>query len=126
MRALTRLADSEVSKAVETSLGRLGFKYYTNRGQRITEFETSFPVKFLVTIENLNRSQFGFPLRSSFRIESALEVKPLVGSGEDMRTVRTSARALVIEIRRELPQPWKGMGFRSKSQEVAWMNLGEL
>ena len=125
MRALIRMGDRELAESVERSLENLGFDFIKNQGLNVSEFEVHSPCHFIVSVENLSRQRFTFLLRSGVRIESAIEIKRLVGSDDSESKLRGCSAALVEDLRRNLPpEPWKGLGvFGSKIARNAWESM---
>ena len=110
MRVLAKLDDWMLSERVEEALKKLGFAYLKNRGQNVTEFVVQSPCHLIVTVENLTREQIGFPLRSRFRVESAVELRRVIGGEEPESELRSCAATLVRELQPELPEKgWKGL-----------------
>jgi len=122
------MEDRKVAGLVEQSLQRLGFTFIKNQGLNITEFEVRSPCHFIVSVENLTREQFSLLLRSPIRVESAVEIKRLIGSHDPESELKERVGALVGELRRSLPDaPWKRSGIlRGGIARRNWESLGEL
>ncbi|MGD0395404.1 MAG: hypothetical protein ABSB26_00655 [Nitrososphaerales archaeon] len=126
MRVLVRMEDRKLAGCVQQSLEDLGFSFIKNQGRSLTEFEVRRPCHFIVTVENLAREQFGYPFRSPIRVESAIEVKPLIGSPEPENRLRETYSALFNHLRGKLhDEPWKGLGaLASRHEKRIWESFG--
>ena len=121
MRAIVSMSANRLSAKVEEVLKQISYSYFRNQGQNITEFEVRSPCRVLVAIENLTREQVGFPFRSRTRIESAFEIRRLVGSQETDDTLLPCANTLVREVVKSLPSgSWKLLGGprRARGEET--------
>ena len=117
MRAIVSMSANRLSAKVEDVLKQISYSHFRNQGQNVTEFEVRSPCRVLVTIENLTRDQVGFPFRSRTRVESAFEVRRLVGSQETDDTLLPCANTLVREIVKSLPSgSWKLLGSRRRGR----------
>lgn len=127
MRALCRMDHQKLSEILEVSLKKLGYSYIKNQGVGFTEFEIRSPCQFLATVEDLRRERPSFLVRSPVVIESAVELRRLVGA-KGQAGEMACASALVRELRSALPEePWKGTGVHTSRVERAnWENLGQL
>ena len=102
---------NRLSVKVEDALKRISYSYFRNQGQNVTEFEVRSPCTVLVTVENLTRDQMGFPFRSRTRVESAFEIRRLVGSRQTDDALLPCANALVREVQESIPAgTWKLLG----------------
>lgn len=126
MRAYAKIDDTRLAEAVEASLRKLGFSYLKNQGRNVTEFEVRSPCHFIMTVENLTRAQFGFPLRSHVKVQSAIEFKRTIGAKETGPELAQSVSALVQDLCSDLPdQRWKGLlALRSMSAKAKWEEPG--
>ncbi len=126
MRALIKMSDRKLAVLVEESLNGLGFSFIRNQGRNVTEFEVRAPCHFVVSVENLARERVGYPFRSGVSVESAIEVKRLIGSPDPEEALREHSSAFVRELKRKLPgEPWRGLGvFRSREEKRIWEALG--
>jgi len=128
LRARAALSPALLSNFVRASLDSLGYSYRKNEGAFVVEFEVITPHKMLIRVEDLTRPQSGFPLRSSLRVESAIEILRVVGSGETEGGLRDCASRFLVKLRSLLPkEPWKGIGFPAVGSEKAnWERLADL
>ena len=94
----------------------------------MTEFEVTSPRRMLIRVEDLSRKQFGFPIRSQLRLESAIEIMGVVGAPEPESKLRECASALAEKLHSSLPkEPWKGLGpVSERSEKGNWDRLGEI
>ena len=122
------MPDRKLAALVQETLNGLSFSHFKNQGRNVTEFQVSSPCPFIVTVENLSRWQIGFPFRSRARVESALELRRLIGSGDTEERLRTHASVFLQDLRKRLPDdPWKGLGIvGSRQAKEMWQALGEL
>jgi hypothetical protein len=127
MRVLVRLDSGRLAAIVEESLRELNFVYLKNMGRNMTQFELQAPCHLIVSVENTTREQLTFLIRPPLRVESALELRPMVGVREPEPDLLRCQSALVRVLRSHLPdEPWKGLGvLRSRSQKANWEKLGE-
>jgi hypothetical protein len=127
MRALIRLDSGKLTAIVEESLRELNFAYLKNEGRNVTQFEVQTPCHLIVSVENVTREQLTFLIRPHLRVESALELRPMVGVREPEPDRPRCQSALVRVLRSHLPdEPWKGAGvLRSRSQKANWEKLDE-
>ncbi|MGD0476594.1 MAG: hypothetical protein ABSB29_00315 [Nitrososphaerales archaeon] len=128
MRALTRLDHEKLVESVVVTLTKLGYTYARNQGRYVTEFEVRSPSHFGVVVEDLTRTQFGYPLRGRVRVESAVELRRTIGAADDEEELRRHVATFAEELRAALPdEPWKGVGLaRSGSERANWESLGEI
>jgi hypothetical protein len=128
MRALCRMDNRKLAEILETSLKKLGYSYIKNQGRSVTEFEVRSPCQFLAAVEDLTRQRLSFLVRSPVVVESAVELRRLVGATGPPAELSACASALARELRSALPnEPWKGVGaHRSRAARSNWENLGEL
>ena len=122
MRAYARVDDGSLASRVEVSLKKLGFSYLKNKGLNVTEYEVQMPCHFLVTVENIARAQFGYPLRSGVRVESAIDFKRTIGTNDPAQELKKSISALVELVIADLPdQRWKGLqSLQSMADKATW------
>jgi len=122
MRAYARVDDNSLASKVEASLKKLGFSYLKNKGLNVTEYEVQVPCHFLVTVENIARAQFGYPLRRAVRVESAIDFKRTLGISDSAQELKKCISALVEEVTTDLPdERWKGLqSLRSMAEKATW------
>lgn len=115
-------------QSVTETLAKLGYSYGKNQGQYVTEFEVRSPSHFRVVVEDLTRTQVGYPLRGRVRVESAVALRRTIGAADDEEELMRSLAAFARELRAVLPgEPWKGVGVvRSKSEKANWESLDEV
>ena len=128
MRARTRVDHFTLETQVETSLAACDLSFLKHRGSGVAEFEVVRPCHFRVTVEDLDGHQFGYPLRSPIRVESAIGIYRTVGQQDSGRTLPESTSRFAETLRKSLPRrPWKGFGFLgSRSERRNWENLAEV
>jgi hypothetical protein len=128
MRALCRMDYQKLAEILEASLKKLGYSYVKNQGASFTEFEIRSPCQFLATVEDLTRHRLSFLVRSPVVVESAVELRRLVGAKGAEAESAACASALARELRSALPkEPWKGTGvYASRAERTNWENLGQL
>ncbi|HME18395.1 MAG TPA: hypothetical protein VKF15_01510 [Nitrososphaerales archaeon] len=126
MQTFIKMEDRRLAGLAEQALNELGLSFIKNQGRNVTEFEVRSPCRFLVTVENAAREQVGFMFRRKVRIESLVEVKPLIGSPEPEARLQENYRAFLGRLRGKLPnEPWEGLGvLRSQQARRAWESLG--
>lgn len=122
VRAYARVDDGTLAGKVEASLKKLGYSYLKNKGLNVTEYEVQVPCHFLVTVENVAKSQFGYPLRRAVRVEAAVDFKRTIGTNDSAQDLKRSISALVEEVLADLPdQRWKGLeSLRSMAERETW------
>ena len=127
VRARTRIDHISLETRAESTLSKLGFEFLKNQGELVTEFEVVSPSHFRVVIESLDRTQWGYPLRNPFRVESAVALSPTVGHFDSLETVASQAASFVAAFRSQLPpRPWKEMGIlASRYERRNWEKLAE-
>ena len=115
---------------VQATLDKLGFKYRKNTARYVIEFEVVSPCSMLIRVEDLARERAGFPyvLRSSLKVESAIELRRVIGATTPEEEVRRNASIFARSLRDVLPkEPWKGIGLiGSRSEKSNWEKLEEL
>lgn len=107
---------------VEASLKKLGFSYLKNQGRAVTGLEVQSPCHFMVTVENLARPQFGYPLRKPVKIESAIQFARTLGTKESASEVKRGISALVQELCSDLPdKQWNGLlALKALAERAEW------
>jgi hypothetical protein len=122
LRALSGVGQQKLVSLLEESMAKLGYSYIKNQGGRVTDLEVRAPCHFIVTIENQTHSQFGFPFRSRYKEESAVEVKPLIGSEDPPEAVDKAVVALIDEVSRGAEGVlWRGLGLiESRRSQRVW------
>ncbi len=124
MRTLAAVHAARLADVAEQSLKTLGYSYITNKASTLVEYEVRSPCHFLVTIEDLTRRQWGYPFRSGVKVESAIEVKPLVGAPESVDVSRKYAADFIALLRKSFPKEGDGGRLRSHSDR-GWESLAE-
>lgn len=117
-----------MAEILESSLKRLGFSYIKNQGRNVTEFEVRSPCRFIASVESVTGQKLSFLIPRSGVLESAVELRRLIGSNESEASLSACVSALVRELRSALPEePWKGTGLlKSKGERANWESLGDL
>lgn len=128
VRALCRMDYLKLVEILEASLRKLGYSYLKNQGMNFTEYDVQSPCQLMATVENLTRLRPSFLIRSPIVVESAIELRRIIGAKGSAADQSACASALAQEIRSALPkQPWKGTGvYRSRAERTSWERLGEL
>ena len=127
MRSFVSVSDRSLAERAESGLKKLGFAYLKNQGRNVTEFDVQSPCHFLVTVENMTRGQFGFPLRSRVKVESAIEFKRTIGAKESGSELKARISALVDYLCADLPDGrWKGLlTLKRMSEKASWKGFGD-
>ena len=117
-----------LSDKVQKCLDGLGWSYRKGSGSSIDEYEVTSPCQILIRVEDLTGVSGGFAFWVSFRRESAIELRRVVGSHESDSEARQFASTFLKKLRDTLPQePWKGTGFvREREQKSNWERLSEI
>ncbi len=92
------LEQQVLADKTEACLRRLGYGYLKNTGRTVVGFEVQRPCRFMVTIEDLSRPKFGYPLRIGMHVESAVRIMPTLGSGDPGPEVERAVLALTEEL----------------------------
>jgi hypothetical protein len=121
----TLLPFDDLANSSETTLTRLGFRFYKHKSRTTVEFEVFDPAEFLVRIENLSGD--------GFRPEPFFGLLGGAGEGNAFSVVVTSGHSLtkphvssfVTELVSALPKkPWEGLGFVSgRTSKAYWLGL---
>ena len=121
------MGNLELASRVQEAMSRLGFVFLKNESEHVTEFEVRSPCQFLVVVEDVSGPSSKRP-RNPKKGESALDLKPLIGSSSTTEEVKRCADAMAKEIRSLLPpEPWRGTGiFRSRAVKEKWERLWDL
>ena len=128
MRARANLNPNMLEGYVRASLDRLEFKYRTHAGQFVVEFEVTSPCQMLVRVEDLTRERVRIPFFTRTKMESAVELRRVIGSEGSEGEVKKCAELFARNLRDALPiEPWRGMGtFRTREEKGKWQRLAEL
>ena len=103
MKGIIGVEAGMLASLSEQVLRDLGYAFIKNQGQNMTEFEVREPLHFLIFVENLAHAQVGFPFRKRMRIESSLELRPLIGSPEPEEKLHESYEAFFDRLQGKLP-----------------------
>ena len=122
------MSDRTLSRYVEEALAKSRFTFLKGQALNVTEYEVTFPHRFLVTVENLAREQLSLGFRSPVRVESSIEVKRKIGAREPEQELRRTVAEFLAALRETIPSdPWKGIGVVGSGIERSnWENLAEI
>jgi hypothetical protein len=128
LRAGSRIEYHEFVGYVTTAVESLGYEYFKNATDRITEFEIQSPCRFRVLVEDCRGERSAFGLFRSNRSECAIEIWRMVGAHETDDDLRRHVDAFLARLRATIPkEPWAGFGpFRSGSEKARWSELNKL
>ncbi len=100
----------KLAETIEKSLKSLGFAFIKHGGGTVTEFEVRSPCQLLITVHDLKRLTLGLLFIPHVKVESLIDVRPIIGASNDTGSLRRAYSDLAKALSNDVPEKkWKGM-----------------
>lgn len=110
MRAITKIEHRKLADLAENGLKELGFTFLKNGGGDVFEFEVQSPCRCIVSVRNLTQMRLAFPFVARTKVESLIEVRPMLGGEQQGEVVSKAAESIAEALSASIPRKkWKAL-----------------